>query len=277
MPDLSSAHPGAVYGDQTRARLDALVLNIIRSADVGAAAGLRDLSLGLADAGQGAPERHYWTVCAAFCEALASGQSGLDVANKRLVAQTLRVFMQLARGEVPLWDELLPPLLAVSAKAALGANSVTAASEALASEPLRLLSGGDDADAQDRMRVIGALRVDITAYNLFLNDADELSRQLVLDLTEWTLEPHRAVLDSTIELGIVWQRRPGRSGLLTWLVLPRPWPKSCAMCNRHFPWCLKTRTCSWLRPRRYAACCTSLLRVFSSNPSRTWSRPWRGA
>jgi hypothetical protein len=186
MPDLSSAHPGAVYGDQTRARLDALVLNIIRSADVGAAAGLRDLSLGLADAGQGAPERHYWTVCAAFCEALASGQSVLDVANKRLVAQTLRVFMQLARGEVPLWDELLPPL--------------QAASEALASEPLRLLSGGDGADAQDRMRVIGELRVDIAAYNLFLNDADELSRQLLLDLTEWTLEPHRAVLDSTIEL-----------------------------------------------------------------------------
>ena len=200
MPDLSSAHPGAAYGDQTRARLDALVLNIIRSADVGAAAGLRDLSLGLADAGRGAPERHYWTVCAAFCAALASGQSGLDVANKRLVAQTLRVFMQLARGEVPLWDELLPPLLAVSAQAAPGANSVTAASEALASEPLRLFSGGDAADAQDRVRVIGALRVDITAYNLFLNDADELSRQLLLDLTEWSLEPHRAVLDSTIVL-----------------------------------------------------------------------------
>jgi chemotaxis protein histidine kinase CheA len=103
-----------------------------------------------------------------------------------LVAQTLRVFMQLARGEVPLWDELLPPL--------------QAASEALASEPLRLLSGGDGADAQDRVRVIGELRVDIAAYNLFLNDADELSRQLLLDLTEWTLEPHRAVLDSTIEL-----------------------------------------------------------------------------
>jgi len=178
---MSPAPPGVVdYGPQTRARMDALVLNIIRSADVSAAADLRDLSLGLADTEQRAPERYFWTVCATFFEALATGLSALDVGNKRLAAQILRVYMQLARGETPLWDELLPPLLS--------------------SEPLRLLSGGDAADAQDRVRVIGELRVDIAAYNLFLNDADELSRQLLLDLTEWTLEPHRAVLDRTIAL-----------------------------------------------------------------------------
>ena len=201
MPVMSPAHPGAVdYGPQTRARMDALVLNIIRSADASAAAGLRDLSLGLADTEQRAPERYFWSVCATFFEALATGLSALDVANKRLTAQTLRVYMQLARGEAPPWDELLPPLLAACAGRAPAAAQATPTTEAVASEPLRLLSGGDAVDAQDRVRVIGELRVDIAAYNLFLNDADELSRQLLLDLTEWTLEPHRAVLDSTIAL-----------------------------------------------------------------------------
>jgi hypothetical protein len=202
MPAMSTARPGVIdYGAQTRARMDALVLNIIRSADANSAAGLRDISLGLADAEQRAPERYFWTVCATFFEALATGLSALDVANKRLTAQTLRVYMQLARGETPQWDELLPPLLAACAGRAPGSTGQDAPStEVLASEPLRLLSGGDAADAQDRVRVIGELRVDIAAYNLFLNDADELSRQLLLDLTEWTLEPHRAVLDSTIAL-----------------------------------------------------------------------------
>jgi chemosensory pili system protein ChpA (sensor histidine kinase/response regulator) len=180
--------------------MDALVLNIIRSADASAAAGLRDISLGLADTEQRATERYFWTVCTTFFEALATGLSVLDVANKRLTAQTLRVYMQLARGETPPWDELLPPLLAACAGRAPASAQATPATEALASEPLRLLSGGDAVDAQDRVRVIGELRVDIAAYNLFLNDADELSRQLLLDLTEWTLEPHRAVLDSTIAL-----------------------------------------------------------------------------
>jgi chemosensory pili system protein ChpA (sensor histidine kinase/response regulator) len=180
--------------------MDALVLNIIRSADASAAAGLRDLSLGLVDSEQRAPERYFWTVCATFFEALATGLSVLDVANKRLAAQTLRVYMQLARGETPPWDELLPPLRAACALSASGAVQETPATNGLASEPLRLLSGGDAADAQDRVRVIGELRVDIAAYNVFLNDADELSRQLLLELTEWTLEPHRAVLDSTIAL-----------------------------------------------------------------------------
>jgi chemosensory pili system protein ChpA (sensor histidine kinase/response regulator) len=180
--------------------MDALVLNIIRSADASAAAGLRDISLGLADTEQRATERYFWTVCTTFFEALATGLSVLDVANKRLTAQTLRVYMQLARGETPPWDELLPPLLAACAGRAPASAQATPATEALASEPLRLLSGGDAVDAQDRVRVIGELRVDIAAYNLFLNDADELSRQLLLDLTEWTLEPHRAVLDGTIAL-----------------------------------------------------------------------------
>ena len=199
MPVDPPADADALYGAPTRARFDGLVLDVIRSADVGAAAALRDLSLALAEAERGATQ-HFWAVSAAFFEALASGQTALDVAHKRLAAQTLRVFMQLARRETPLWDELLPPLLAAGAEGGRMANALAPAPDALMVEPLRPLSGGPAADAQDRVRVIGALQVDMAAYNLFLNDTDEMSRQLLMALTEWTLEPHRPVLDSTIEL-----------------------------------------------------------------------------
>ena len=199
MPVDPPADADTLYGAPTRARFDALVLDVIRSADVGAAAALRDLSLALAEAERGATQ-HFWAVSAAFFEALASGRTALDVAHKRLAAQTLRVFMQLARKETPLWDELLPPLLAAGAKGGPMANALAPAPDALTAEPLRPLSGGPAADAQDRVRVIGALQVDMAAYNLFLNDTDEMSRQLLMALTEWTLEPHRPVLDSTIEL-----------------------------------------------------------------------------
>lgn len=199
MPDVPPADADALYGAPTRARFDGLVLDVIRSSDVGAAAALRDLSLALAEAERGATQ-HFWAVCAAFFEALASGQTALDVAHKRLAAQTLRAFMQLARKETPLWDELLPPLLAAGAEGGPTTIGLAPATDALTAEPLRPLSGGPAADAQDRVRVIGALQVDMAAYNLFLNDTDEMSRQLLMALTEWTLEPHRPVLDSTIEL-----------------------------------------------------------------------------
>ena len=209
MPVDPPADADTLYGAPTRARFDALVLDVIRSADVGAAAALRDMSLALAEAERGATQ-HFWAVSAAFFEALASGRTALDVAHKRLAAQTLRVFMQLARGETPLWDELLPPLLAAGAEGGPMANALAPAPDALTAEPLRPLSGGPAADAQDRVRVIGALQVDMAAYNLFLNDTDEMSRQLLMALTEWTLEPHRPVLDSTIELaqGLAAARSP---------------------------------------------------------------------
>lgn len=199
MPVDPPADADTLYGAPTRARFDALVLDVIRSADLGAAAALRDLSLALAEAERGATQ-HFWAVCAAFFETLASGQTVLDVAHKRLAAQILRTFMQLARKETPPWDELLPSLLAAGTEGGPMAVASAPAPDALMAEPLRPLSGGPAADARDRVRVIGSLQVDIAAYNLFLNDSDEMSRQLLMALTEWALEPHRPVLDSTIEL-----------------------------------------------------------------------------
>jgi len=48
-----------------------------------------------------------------------------------------------------------------------------------------------DPVSDDQVRVIGPLRIGIPLFNIFLNEADELSRRLATDLAEWTLEYQR--------------------------------------------------------------------------------------
>ena len=45
-----------------------------------------------------------------------------------------------------------------------------------------------EAEAEDSVKVIGPLRISITLFNIFLNEADELSRRLSTILAEWALE-----------------------------------------------------------------------------------------
>jgi chemosensory pili system protein ChpA (sensor histidine kinase/response regulator) len=56
------------------------------------------------------------------------------------------------------------------------------------------------ANADDAIKAIGPLRIGIALYNVYLNEADEWSRQLSIDVGEWALEPHGRVADSTIAL-----------------------------------------------------------------------------
>jgi chemosensory pili system protein ChpA (sensor histidine kinase/response regulator) len=44
---------------------------------------------------------------------------------------------------------------------------------------------------EEQVRVIGPLRIGIPLFNIFLNEADELSRRLVTELAEWALEHER--------------------------------------------------------------------------------------
>jgi chemosensory pili system protein ChpA (sensor histidine kinase/response regulator) len=46
---------------------------------------------------------------------------------------------------------------------------------------------------EDQIKVIGSLRIGIPLYNVYLNEADEWSRRLSTQLTEWSLELHRHV------------------------------------------------------------------------------------
>ncbi|WP_062479106.1 hybrid sensor histidine kinase/response regulator [Variovorax boronicumulans] len=54
--------------------------------------------------------------------------------------------------------------------------------------------------AEDQVKVIGPLRIGIALYNVYLNEADEWSRQLATDVGEWALETHERLPDSTIAL-----------------------------------------------------------------------------
>ncbi|MBI3157513.1 MAG: Hpt domain-containing protein [Burkholderiales bacterium] len=59
-------------------------------------------------------------------------------------------------------------------------------------------AGGDETD--DEVRCIGALRIPIPLFNIFLAEADEQSRRLGIELAEWALEPARAVGETAIAM-----------------------------------------------------------------------------
>ncbi len=56
------------------------------------------------------------------------------------------------------------------------------------------------AGTDDQVKVIGPLRIGIALYNVYLNEADEWSRQLATEVGEWALETHERLSDSPIAL-----------------------------------------------------------------------------
>lgn len=79
-----------------------------------------------------------------------------------------------------------------------------AGSKAAAEEMLSGDSGEEiasvDAAGDEQVKVIGSLRIGIPLYNVYLNEADEWSRRLVTEVTEWTMEWDRPIGDSTLAL-----------------------------------------------------------------------------
>ncbi len=55
-------------------------------------------------------------------------------------------------------------------------------------------------DQDEQVKVIGDLRLSIPFYNVYLNEADEWSRRLQTELSEWAMELHRPIGDSTVAL-----------------------------------------------------------------------------
>ncbi|MES2412500.1 MAG: Hpt domain-containing protein [Pseudomonadota bacterium] len=64
-----------------------------------------------------------------------------------------------------------------------------------AASPAASFTGNDE-----QVKVIGTLRIGIPLYNVYLNEADEWSRRLVTEISEWALELERPVGDSTVAL-----------------------------------------------------------------------------
>ena len=54
--------------------------------------------------------------------------------------------------------------------------------------------------AEDLVKVIGPLRIGIPLYNVYLNEADEWSRRLQMDLAEWSLELHQPVPETAVAM-----------------------------------------------------------------------------
>ncbi len=54
--------------------------------------------------------------------------------------------------------------------------------------------------AEESVKVIGDLRIGIPLYNVYLNEADEWSRRLQVELSEWALELHKPLPDSCVAL-----------------------------------------------------------------------------
>ena len=66
-------------------------------------------------------------------------------------------------------------------------------------EPLDLST--PELEAEEQVKVIGPLRISIPLFNIYLNEADELSRRLVSELGEWALEAdHHPVSDTAVAL-----------------------------------------------------------------------------
>ncbi|HEY2187500.1 MAG TPA: Hpt domain-containing protein [Caldimonas sp.] len=63
---------------------------------------------------------------------------------------------------------------------------------------------GTDPDAapsaDEHVKVVGPLRIGIPLFNIYLNEADELSRRLMTEVAEWAMELHRPVGEVPIAL-----------------------------------------------------------------------------
>lgn len=61
-------------------------------------------------------------------------------------------------------------------------------------------AGTPASDEDEHLKAIGPLRLSIPLYNVYLNEADEWSRRLQTELSEWALELHEPVPDSAVVL-----------------------------------------------------------------------------
>jgi chemosensory pili system protein ChpA (sensor histidine kinase/response regulator) len=84
----------------------------------------------------------------------------------------------------------------------LGLDAASLPSEAPVTEPVvaaeRVSAHGGFDD--EHSKVVGPLRISIPLFNIYLNEADELSRRLTTEVAEWAMELHRPIGDTPIAL-----------------------------------------------------------------------------
>ncbi len=78
-----------------------------------------------------------------------------------------------------------------------------------------------ESPAEDEFKVVGSLRIAIPLFNIFLNEADEQSRRLVVELAEWSLEQDQPMAESTIALAHSLAGNSGTVGFVDLSILAR--------------------------------------------------------
>ncbi len=70
----------------------------------------------------------------------------------------------------------------------------------LPAEPLDFPALVPEPGEAENVKVVGPLRIGIPLFNIYLNEADELSRRLTTELAEWAMELHRPIGEMPIAL-----------------------------------------------------------------------------
>jgi hypothetical protein len=181
----------------TSALFDKSILNVIRSGDAASALALRDISLSFAGTQRVEELRAFWKVGAAYFEAIALGLCPLTLESKRTTGQIFLQSRSIARGELsglkPVLQDMVfycalaNPAQEVEAPALIAIRSAYGLGQA----PVASLE-------DEQFKVIGDLRIGISQFNVYLNEADEWSRHLLTELSEWSLELDRPVFPTTL-------------------------------------------------------------------------------
>ncbi len=114
--DLAPATP-LDYAPAVRSRLDQAVLKIVKTGDATAAIELRGISLGFAAAHAETPQKAFWSISAAYFEALSLGLVPSDLYAKRIASRVLTQYAALVRGDALPSDRLAQDMLFFCARA----------------------------------------------------------------------------------------------------------------------------------------------------------------
>jgi chemosensory pili system protein ChpA (sensor histidine kinase/response regulator) len=94
-----------------REQMDAGVLRVMKTADAAAAKRLGQLCVGIAAGHPAQDTRAFWSICAAYFEAVSLGLCAADLYAKRAAARVLRQYAALAKGDSSVSDRLARDLL----------------------------------------------------------------------------------------------------------------------------------------------------------------------
>ncbi len=130
-------------------------------------------------------------------DAARSADSPGDLLAADLTAPATSPLPEVADGAVVAHVADVAGATAALAGAALASEVQASAVQTPATLPTLDDEPASDADAY---RQIGPLRIGIPLFNIYLNEADELSRRLGVELAEWALEQHRPVGDAAVAL-----------------------------------------------------------------------------